>query len=118
MPLRPGLAQPEGELSANKTKESQTNPSKKAWISLDSFGQYGAFQRVTTNPNKKIFPGLNSRLRLCAEVLNTSFLALPKPVSQRAAFSDDPHTITQLQIFIKELNRKTGGVRGDFPGRE
>jgi hypothetical protein len=67
---RPNLAQPKGELPANKTKECQINPSKKAWISLDSFGQYGAFQRVATNPNKKIFPRLNSRLRLCAEVLN------------------------------------------------
>src|SRR4029077_18302335 len=39
----------------NKAKQNQINPSKKAWISLDSFGRIGTFQWVTTNPNKKIF---------------------------------------------------------------
>jgi hypothetical protein len=43
------------------------NPSKKAWISLDSFGRFGAFQWVTANPKKKILPRLNSRLGLCPE---------------------------------------------------
>jgi hypothetical protein len=46
--------QPERELDANKSKENQINPSKKACISLDSLGRIGAFQGVTTNPNKKI----------------------------------------------------------------
>jgi hypothetical protein len=38
----------------NKSKENQGKPRKKAWISLDSFGRIGTFQRVTANPNKKI----------------------------------------------------------------
>jgi hypothetical protein len=48
----------------NKSKGIQGKPRKKAWISLDSFGRIGTFQRVTANPNKKIlcrtsslFPG-------------------------------------------------------------
>jgi hypothetical protein len=40
-------------MSIQKSKEKQANPNKKAWISLDSFGGIGAFQRVTANPNKK-----------------------------------------------------------------
>jgi hypothetical protein len=35
------------------SKPNQTNPNKKACISLDSFGRIGAFQWVTANPNKK-----------------------------------------------------------------
>jgi hypothetical protein len=42
----------------NKSKENQGKPRKKAWISLDSFGRIGTFQRVTANPNKKILCGL------------------------------------------------------------
>jgi hypothetical protein len=42
------------EFTANKSKQNQMNPSKKACISLDSLGGIGAFQGVTTNPNKKI----------------------------------------------------------------
>jgi hypothetical protein len=38
----------------NKCKEKQGNPSKKACISLDSFGGIVTFQWVTANPNKKI----------------------------------------------------------------
>jgi hypothetical protein len=41
--------------SMRESKENQTNPRKKAWISLDSFGRIGAFQWVTANPNKKSF---------------------------------------------------------------
>jgi hypothetical protein len=43
------------QINANKSKKNQGNPSKKAWISLDSFGRIGPFQWVTANPNKKIF---------------------------------------------------------------
>jgi hypothetical protein len=45
----------------------QVNPRKNAWISLDSFGRIGTFQGVTANPNKKIFPSLNSRYGLCSK---------------------------------------------------
>jgi hypothetical protein len=38
----------------NSSKENQIKPRKKAWISLDSFGRFGAFQWVTANPNKTI----------------------------------------------------------------
>ena len=38
----------------NKFKENQGKPREKAWISLESFGRIGTFQRVTANPNKKI----------------------------------------------------------------
>jgi hypothetical protein len=41
------------EFPANKSKQNQINPSKKACISLDSLGRIGAFQGVTANPNKK-----------------------------------------------------------------
>jgi hypothetical protein len=37
----------------NKSKGIQGKPRKKAWISLESFGRIGTFQRVTANPNKK-----------------------------------------------------------------
>jgi len=40
----------------NESKQNQINPRKKAWFSLDSFGRIQTFQRVTENPNKKIFP--------------------------------------------------------------
>jgi hypothetical protein len=43
-----------GEFPANKSKEKQINPSEKTCIALDSLGRIGAFQGVTTNPNKKI----------------------------------------------------------------
>jgi hypothetical protein len=46
-------------LIPNKSKRNQGNPNKKAWISLDSFGRIGAFQWVTANPNKKIFPSFS-----------------------------------------------------------
>jgi hypothetical protein len=54
--MRPpfGLAAKQSKKIQGKTKGIQGNPRKKAWISLDSFGRIGAFQRVTTNPNKKI----------------------------------------------------------------
>jgi hypothetical protein len=35
------------------TPSNQGIPRKKAWISLDSFGRFWAFQWVTANPNKK-----------------------------------------------------------------
>jgi hypothetical protein len=38
----------------NKSKQIQTIPRKKAWISLDSLGRFGAFQWLTANPSKKI----------------------------------------------------------------
>src|ERR1700733_2090592 len=66
-PKRPHEArlQPAREYRANKSKENQINPRKKAWISLDSFGRFGTFQCFTGNRNKKISRALNSRLRLC-----------------------------------------------------
>ncbi len=41
------------QINANKSKLKQIKPRKKAWISLDSFGRFGAFQWVMANPNKK-----------------------------------------------------------------
>jgi hypothetical protein len=38
----------------NKSKQIQTIPRKKAWISLDFFGRFGAFQWLTVKPSKKI----------------------------------------------------------------
>jgi hypothetical protein len=38
-----------------ESKQIQTNPRKKAWISLDSFGRFGTFQWLTANPSKKFF---------------------------------------------------------------
>ena len=46
-------ARPTRGTPPNKSKENQRNPRKKAWISLDSFGQIGPFQWVTANPRKK-----------------------------------------------------------------
>jgi hypothetical protein len=40
---------------------------KNPCISLDSFGRFGAFQRVTANPNKKIPLGLSSPRGLWSE---------------------------------------------------
>jgi hypothetical protein len=53
----PRSGQPSGakRRTPNKSKEIQTIPRKKAWISLDSFGRFGTFQWLTTNPSKKIF---------------------------------------------------------------
>jgi hypothetical protein len=45
---------PAAKVNAKESKEIQGNPSKKACISLDSFGGIGTFQWVTANPNKKI----------------------------------------------------------------
>jgi hypothetical protein len=51
------------EFPANKSKQNQIHPSKKACISLDSLGRIGAFQGATANPNKKISrPCLRLRL--------------------------------------------------------
>ena len=47
-------------------KKIQGKPRKKTWISLDSFGGIGAFQRVTAKTREKIRRGLNSRIRLRA----------------------------------------------------
>jgi hypothetical protein len=52
------------------------NPSKKAWISLDSFGRFGAFQWVTRNPNKKIFPCFDSRAGLCGQRLERIYAVI------------------------------------------
>jgi hypothetical protein len=41
-------------------KEMQGKTRKNPCISLHSFGRFGAFQRVTANPNKKIPLGLSS----------------------------------------------------------
>jgi hypothetical protein len=49
------------------------NPRKKAWISLDYFGRFGASQWVTTNPNKKILIAFNSRFGLCSRAYKTYF---------------------------------------------
>jgi hypothetical protein len=68
--------QPNGEFLANKSKKNQIKPRKKAWISLDSFGRFGAFQWVTANPNKKVLFACGSRLRLC--------LSLPGAHSERS----------------------------------
>jgi hypothetical protein len=62
------------QINPRKTKENQAKPSKKAWISLDSFGRIGTFQCVTAIPNKKISLGLNSRLRLLVEGISRAFL--------------------------------------------
>jgi hypothetical protein len=61
-----GRIQPESESGANKSKEKQLKPRKKAWISLHSLGRIGTFQCFTGTPNKKISPASNSTLRLCA----------------------------------------------------
>jgi hypothetical protein len=62
--VRGAPPQPNGEFRANKSKEKQIKPRKFAWISLDSFGRFGAFQWVTANPNKKILFACGSRFRL------------------------------------------------------
>ena len=59
-------------LPPNKSKETQRNPRKKAWISLDSFGRIWTYQWVTTNPNK-IF----SRVTLCLKTRNRLFRSAP-----------------------------------------
>ena len=99
-PKRPHEArlQPAREYRANKSKENQINPRKKAWISLDSFGRFGTFQCVTGNPNKKISRALNSRVRLCAKRLQRSFPLSPGPPPHKArrrsgdweSYSTDP----------------------------
>jgi hypothetical protein len=53
----PGI-QPAREFPPNKTKENQRIPRKNAWISLDFFGRFGAFQWVTSEKNK-IFRSLS-----------------------------------------------------------
>jgi hypothetical protein len=64
--------QPAREFPPNKAKENQIKPRKKAWISLDSFGRFGAFQRVTRNPNKKILPRLSSRAELYRALVSST----------------------------------------------
>jgi hypothetical protein len=46
-------------------KQIQINPRKNPCICLDSFGRIRTFQRVMAEKTKKIWFGLNSRLRLC-----------------------------------------------------
>jgi hypothetical protein len=41
-------------VDSSKTKQNLIKKRKSPWISLDSFGGIGIFQRVTANPNKKI----------------------------------------------------------------
>jgi hypothetical protein len=65
--------QPAREFPPNKTKENQIKPRKKTWISLDSFGRFGAFQRVTRNPNKKFIPLRGSRTKLYRALAASAF---------------------------------------------
>ena len=83
---------------ANKTKEIQGNPSKKACISLDSFGGIGTFQWVTANPNKKIF--------LLRFLRNRSVLfAFPMRLRTRFALGSpgSKKTIAHIPIFEKTI---------------
>jgi hypothetical protein len=43
-------------VGSSKTKQNLIKKRKSPWISLDSFGGIGIFQRVTANPNKKFKP--------------------------------------------------------------
>src|ERR1700722_11173453 len=55
----------------------QGNPSKKACISLDSFGRFGPFQCVMANPNEEVRFARHSPLRLCSGLeLSLSYPAL------------------------------------------
>jgi hypothetical protein len=74
----PGI-QPAREFPPNKTKENQRIPRKNAWISLDFFGRFGAFQWVTSEKNKIFARSHNSRLRLCAH--------WPQTLSRSRSFS-------------------------------
>jgi hypothetical protein len=65
-------------------KQIQINPSKSPWICLLLFFRIGAFQWVTANPNKKIGPRLNSRLRLRAKRLKRLFSSLLSGAGQGA----------------------------------
>jgi hypothetical protein len=72
---------PAVNLNANKSKEIQGNPSKKACISLDSFGGIGTFQWVTANPNKKIFSFL---------ILQNYVAILAFPLQESVGVRDHP----------------------------
>src|SRR5271168_3361494 len=89
----------------NSSKQNQIKPSKKAWISLDSFGRIGTFQWVTANPNKKIF----SPVTLCPKCHKRSFsFAGLEPRACSTARSSPPAEIDIAQImdFEKRLQKK------------
>jgi hypothetical protein len=86
--------QPNGESCANKSKENQIKPRKKAWISLDSFGRFVAFQWVTENPNKKI-------LLLAARV---SGCASPHRIARREIWFRSAESIQGILFLAKILS--------------
>jgi hypothetical protein len=91
-PGRP--VQPARELAANKTKQNQIEPSKKAWISLVFFGGIGAFQRVTGEKNKKIL-SVTARVEGCAQ--NVSNPIFPSFSSRRGACCENADPIPQVR---------------------
>ena len=108
-PKRPHEArlQPAREYRPNKSKENQTKPRKKAWISLDSFGRFGTFQCFTGNPNKKISAALNSRVRLCENLsARVPFLFYRPPSHASRPRSGDWDSYRTDPGFGKEIAQK------------
>jgi hypothetical protein len=86
--------QPNGESPANKSKENQIKPRKKAWISLDSFGRIGAFQWVAANPNKKTF-FLAARVSGCAS---------PHRIARGEIWFRSAESISRIPDFANHLS--------------
>ena len=80
----------------NQSKQNQINPRKKAWFSLDSFGRIQTFQRVTANPNKKIFPRFIVRRSLGAGLSSAA-------LNKRALDSVIRKDIAQTFCFLKQM---------------
>jgi hypothetical protein len=80
----------------NQSKQNQINPRKKAWFSLDFFGRIQTFQRVTANPNKKIFPRFIVRLSLGARLSSAA-------LNKRALDSVIRKDIAQTFCFLKQM---------------
>jgi hypothetical protein len=96
---------PAAKVDANKTKEIQGNPSKKACISLDSFGGIETFQWVTANPNKKIFLFVFfTKLR---RNIRFSFAAR---TPWRPGSPGSKKTIAQIPIFEKTMCARSGAT--------
>jgi len=56
-------AAPRAKSNPSQPKPDQEKPRKRAWIFLDSFVRFGAFQRVTSNPKQKICRPLRASRR-------------------------------------------------------
>jgi len=73
--LRANGRRPRAKFLQAESKPVQAGPRKRAWIFLDSFVRFGAFQWVMSIPNEKKFPSQWPLVTLCSDRSAPSGLA-------------------------------------------